>query len=337
MIKCIVSVVSSCSYDKPKREIQFHWNRENIVNVEITNKRTEKKNNNNKNTKKNALTWKWVKYANILSTILLSMGNHRNNETTNRIDIRRERKFPQWSESNHWTQETFEIQRGHNSKKSNVLHFHAILMNGMIFTAYNRTLCTRCSNQILCKKHYFFVLFALALNSHLCLAPSSMRNNFVFIMQYRCYQMAKPFISRNVPANKKYQLFASKNNRIGFPRERKKTNEPTQKICMWNQQFNQSFTTIFLRLVGMRWIWIVHAKRLHVENHPHMWRFKHMEPRNICWIADNISDCLHSRHSGSVRTHTFLTDFTLLHDTLTYLVVSLTTKALNDRHKVICL
>lgn len=26
---------------------------------------------------------------------------------------------------------------------------------------YNRTLCTRCSNQILCKKHYFFVLFAL--------------------------------------------------------------------------------------------------------------------------------------------------------------------------------
>lgn len=165
MIKCIVSVVSSCSYDKPKREIQFHWNRENIVNVEITNKRTEKKNNNNKNTKYDALTWKWVKYANILSTILLSMGNHRNNETTNRIDIRRERKFPQWSESNHWTQETFEIQRGHNSKKSNVLHFHAILMNGMIFTAYNRTLCTRCSNQILCKKHYFSYFLLLFLTA----------------------------------------------------------------------------------------------------------------------------------------------------------------------------
>lgn len=42
-------------------------------------------------------------------------------------------------------------------------------MNGMIFTAYNRTLCTRCSNQILCKKHYFSY-FLLLLSTAICVS-----------------------------------------------------------------------------------------------------------------------------------------------------------------------
>lgn len=157
--------------------------------------------------------------------------------------------------------------------------------------------------------------------------------------------MLQPFFWKCACKKSPSIFFASKNNRIKFHRSEISTKhthtQRKKKIC--EMQFNNLQLFLFLRLVEMGRN-SNHMNKTPASREPftHVTFFLPYGAHIFCWIADNTSECLHYRQSGSTRAHTLLTNSHVITQYIDVfdgfdISVSLTTKALNDRHKVFCL